>query len=459
MEITFSDTTIFKFNRSARKWREKGHGSITFLLRGDDLMIVLGKQCFFVNDGIRPKGPNSFVVRVWRKGASTDSPDMILAIRFARERDPQRLAALLPDQILDQHQFKISKKPHKPRKQPPPWLSSLGRRNKHSMQSFIQNARIKDLKNGRVHGQLAKMYRLSPWQVEEAIDFFYNMHRMVRKRDIYSQLPSLSLENSESSLPGVSPHNNTRRISSNQYPGKVGYRAHPVNYSGKKLAVNNKPIRPPHSPSIQLFPVKNKVFYPGWDHESRGNPSEISAQLLASSGKNTPVHRHPEIGPNPNQQFHRQRVFNTLPKKTHIRFVENHTRQFMDTDKSPLTPGRPPSNLTRGTAKGDVGKFSKVTPRGDINKFQRVTPKGEQGKFSNENFRPPALLKHNYSPTQGYERSSLQGEPSADTAGAEHFVPVSRLTEQNLILLNKITPPLKGDYRTIVSTWLEKSDP
>lgn len=232
----------------------------------------------------------------------------------------------------------------------------------------------------------------------------------------------------------------------------MAYRSFPANNSLKQLTVTGKHVHLTHNKGSQLSPLRIH-FPPSVDRESI---SEFSAQLLRSS-VNTPVNFKRELSPNTNQWFGESPIFNKGPKNTNILFTAWNTPQLNETGNLVATPGRDPGKLRRATTTGDVCKINRAIPRRDMSKIHRVTPKGDLGNFSAKNVRQPALLIQNYGTTEGQERTILQGEQTCETAGRDISSHITPLTEQNLIVFNKITPPLKGDYRTIVSTWLEKS--
>jgi len=172
--VTLTGATIFKFHRSEKKWKEKGHGNVTFLLKGAELMVGVGKQSFFVKGGLRPKGANAIVMRVWGIDANSEEPDMILAVRFAKERDSKRLTRL-SDKMLEKQKEKTrkSEKSH-----PLSWFNALEKSKRNNIKNLIRNANPKYLKDGVIHMQLVKMYELSPTQIEQLIDFFHPRFEM-----------------------------------------------------------------------------------------------------------------------------------------------------------------------------------------------------------------------------------------------------------------------------------------
>jgi len=80
------------------------------------------------------------------------------------------------------------------------------------------------------------------------------------------------------------------------------------------------------------------------------------------------------------------------------------------------------------------------------------------GKISHANLAHRIPITQNLNPTKRTDGSSTkQGPTPNETADEDSNLPVCSLTEQNLLLYNKYKPPLKGDFRTIVRTWLQKS--
>jgi len=169
--VTLTGATIFKFRRSEKKWKEKGHGNVTFLLKGARLMVGAGKQSFLVKGGLRPKGPNAIVMRVWGLDANSEEPNMILAVRFGKERDSKRLTKL-SDKMLEKQKEKTRTSRKSGKAQPPLWFSTLEKSKRISIQNLISNANPKYLKDV-IHMQLVNMYELSPTQIEQLFDFFH----------------------------------------------------------------------------------------------------------------------------------------------------------------------------------------------------------------------------------------------------------------------------------------------
>lgn len=405
--VHFTGSTIFKFHRSEKKWREKGYGDVAFLLKGDELMVGLGKQSFFVKGGIRPKGPNAVVMRVWGIETNSNEPDMILAVRFGKERDAKKLSAMLSDKMLDKRMVRMSRTARKLGKPPlPSWFASLSRTQRSNVQSLIKNGNPKYLNDGTIHMQLAKMYDLSPGQVEEVINYFNPRRAGTKHRDMHRRAVSWSM-NSGSSFPSFSNHNPGCWGAPKRYHTNIGLPNPPVKNPLKPRVVNGRHMRLPHSTGS----FKR-------DQGSRGNLSEFSAQLLRSP----PVLRSHDIGPNPNKQ---------LPKKNNCDKVLNKSNG--------------PTNL-----KGPSGFEENL----------RATPEEVNGNFSQDKLAQLGPIFENSNPTNGNRRlSSNQGNLPVEIVEEDSNLPLSPLTEQNLLLYNRLKPPLKGDFRTIVKTWLQKSVP
>lgn len=456
MEFSFSDATIYKFNRSNRRWKEKGYGIVSFFQNTDDLLLItLGKESFLVSGSIRPKGPNAFVMPVRRRKSSWDKQDTILAVRFGRARDSKRLSELLSDQIVDIHQLRISKTYSKSRKQPPPWFSCLGSHQKISLRSFIRNSSKRSLNDGSLTRELAKLYRLFPWQVEEAIDFFCHWRDCRRKKISSCRRASFSSDSNGWSIPPHSPNIRARHKSPKQSSYKMRYRPSVMNPSYSQLDLHRSSMLLPQKTKSQPFPPKVH-FSQFRDRESL---SEISAQVRRSLRGQTLVDRSAEIGPNPNTQLHKNQIVKSVSKNTNSRLNDRKKPENIEKGYNGVTPGNNPWKFNQATTKGAIVKMERATFDGDIKKFLEVTPDGSLGEHVGKNLKQTGLQTQNYSLADGQEKFMLQGEQSSETAGSDTTLQITPLTEKNLILLNEKTPPLKGDFNTIVSIWLEKSVP
>merc|ERR1719229_824883 len=90
--LTTYGSTVFKFNRSEKKWKEKGSGDVTFSLKlkntgaeMDQLIVSVGKLSFIVQGGVRPKGSKAIVMRGKEVRDVSGGEAIILAVRFERE--------------------------------------------------------------------------------------------------------------------------------------------------------------------------------------------------------------------------------------------------------------------------------------------------------------------------------------------------------------------------------------
>lgn len=403
--VKVTDATIFKFQRPEKKWREKGYGDVTFVLKGEDLMVTLGKQSFFVKGTLKPKGPNAVVMRVWGVEACSEEPDMILAVRFAKEGDLERLAGMLSDKKLDKRKTRTSRMSRRSMKSPlPPWFASMEKSKRNSIQNLIKNAKPKYLKDGTIRMQLAQMYDLSPGQIQWVIDFFLSWRHVGKMRQTHRRAVSCSL-NSLSSFPSLSFHNSGAPMR------HISQGASPAN-NGSNQMVNGRHIR--LQPSGLAFPSRR-------NHRSRGNLSDFSTQLIRSPGISSSFHRPADIEANPNTQICMSPELNNT-NNPHV-----------------LRP---------------ISGF-------DSNEKLRGTPKVDHGQFNQQNVAHLMPIVENLNPSNSNDGSSSHQVRSANETNEEdsNLPPLSPLTEQNLVLYNRLKPPLKGDFRSIVSTWLQKSVP
>jgi len=181
-------STVFKFNRSEKKWKEKGSGDVTFSLKLkssgadiDQLVVSVGKLSFIVQGGVRPKGSKAIVMR-GKEVRDVQGEAIILAVRFEHEQDSRSLFQMLANTPWIRPQ-RGSKRPSKPRtksrrrfnnfKKPPPnWFMETGTREQENIRALVSNAQVQYLEDGTIQRQLATIYKLTPEQIEQAIDFF-----------------------------------------------------------------------------------------------------------------------------------------------------------------------------------------------------------------------------------------------------------------------------------------------
>jgi len=78
------------------------------------------------------------------------------------------------------------------------------------------------------------------------------------------------------------------------------------------------------------------------------------------------------------------------------------------------------------------------------------------GKLGEENLPHLIPIIENLNPTRNNWSSTNEGRTPNDTAEKDSNL-VCSLTELNLSVYNMLNPPLKGDFRKIVGTWLQKS--
>merc|ERR1719461_1032976 len=185
--LTTYGSTVFKFNRSEKKWKEKGSGDVTFSLKlkssgaeMDQLIVSVGKLSFVVQGGVRPKGSKAIVMR-GKEVRDTQGEAIILAVRFEHERDSRNLFQMLANTPWIRPQ-RSAKKPSRPsrgksrrsgKSRPPPnWFLGMGTREQENIRALVSNAQIAYLEDGTIQRQLATIYKLTAQKIDEAIDFF-----------------------------------------------------------------------------------------------------------------------------------------------------------------------------------------------------------------------------------------------------------------------------------------------
>jgi len=199
--------TVFKFDRSGKKWQELGSGVVSFTLKEDRLVISVNALTFFVQGGVRQKGPKAVVMRV-RDDSSTKgkSENIILAVRFERERDARNLFHLLASTQWIRPRSR-GRKPQR-RRPPPAFFMSMGTREQENIRALVSNAELRYIEDHTIQRQLKAIYKMTPSQIEEAINFFQPWLRHKNtgayKKANHNRAPSLSLgTRTDSSLPSI----------------------------------------------------------------------------------------------------------------------------------------------------------------------------------------------------------------------------------------------------------------
>jgi len=197
--------TVFKFDRSGKKWKELGSGVVSFTLKDDRLLISVNALTFFVQGGVRQKGPKAVVMRV-RDDSSTKGENIILAVRFERERDARNLFTLLASTQWIRPRTRGRKPPR--RRPPPAFFMSMGTREQENIRALVSNAELRYIEDHTIQRQLKAIYKMTPSQIEEAINFFQPWLRHSKasgnKKSSHYHAPSLSLgTRTDSSLPSI----------------------------------------------------------------------------------------------------------------------------------------------------------------------------------------------------------------------------------------------------------------
>jgi len=218
--LTTYGSTVFKFNRSEKKWKEKGSGDVTFSLKlkatgaeMDQLIVSVGKLSFVVQGGVRPKGSKAIVMR-GKEVRDVQGEAIILAVRFEHERDSRNLFQMLANTPWIRPQ-RSAKKPSRPsrgrskrsgkngKRNPPNWFLSLGTREQENIRALVSNAQIAYLEDGTIQRQLATIYKLTSQQIDEAIDFFQPWVKLGSAAGGGNRSFSIGTRTDVSSLPSI----------------------------------------------------------------------------------------------------------------------------------------------------------------------------------------------------------------------------------------------------------------
>jgi len=219
--LTTYGSTVFKFNRSEKKWKEKGSGDVTFSLKlkatgaeVDQLIVSVGKLSFVVQGGVRPKGSKAIVMR-GKEVRDVQGEAIILAVRFEHERDSRNLFQMLANTPWIRPQ-RSAKKPSRPSRgksrrsgkngktrNPPAWFLNMGTREQENIRALVSNAQIAYLEDGTIQRQLATIYKLTSQQIDEAIDFFQPWVKLGSAAGGGNRSFSIGTRTDVSSLPSI----------------------------------------------------------------------------------------------------------------------------------------------------------------------------------------------------------------------------------------------------------------
>lgn len=375
--LTTYGSTVFKFNRSEKKWKEKGSGDVTFSLKGDQLIVSVGKLSFIVQGGVRPKGSKAIVMRGKEMRQENSGDAIILAVRFERERDSRNLFTMLSctpwirPQRSRTGRSKGQRRSTGSKRPPPAWFLGMGTREQENVRALVSNAQVAYLEDGTIQRQLGTVYKLTPSQIEDAIDYFQPWLRLSKEPRNHYRVSSFSIgtRTDVSSLPSI----HTAKLLPNAAYASPSTPARP----GANLQAPVAPMRV-RSPKVHDDKKANQPAYPEYPKPAPDSPKKEAVPAGAARSPNN---------------------------------MKSPTGQYPPSPKSGNKPAVKPS-----------------TP-----------PKPASPDQNNSGYSDP---KPRTKPGSGL--------PIID----ERTAP---LTTQNLMLHNKIHQPIKGDFRTNVSSWLRKT--
>jgi hypothetical protein len=399
--LTTAGSTVFKFIRSEKTWRETGSGNVTFSLQSDRLMVSVGDMVYVVQGGVKRKGSKAVVMRVKKdssKSKKVKPESMIIAVRFERLKDTQHVLSLLKLAPW------IRSRPRKklPRGPPPTFYLSMSTRERENVKALISKAKARYIVDGTIQRQLISIYKMTQEQIDEAIDYFHpRLSSAEIRRQSHYREPSFS-RTDNSSLPSVG--------------------------CGVPLAPKGSPVR--RIGSLRPF------------------PSNKSGQLLGVGATNQATHSKPgstivqsEVAtagvaiPNVSGRVHSRPWGERSPLKLATKKNEKHRRDTLE-------------NPTFDDFVGKAPEIDNIKPT--LEDAQEDEVKNLDAALNLETNvdgeKTPSPKKENRPTTHSPKQTSV---PKA----------ISRLTADNLILHNKLLKPSKGDFKLTVTMWLKASLP
>jgi len=410
--LTTAGSTVFRFVRAEKTWKETGSGNVTFSLQTDKLVVSVGELVYVVQGGVRPKGSKAVVMRVKEDSAKNKKvkpESMIIAVRFEHLRDSKHVFSLLKltPWIRPRQRTKPVRGP------PPPFFLAMSTRERENVKTLISRAKPRYLEDGTIQRQLMAVYKMTQEQIDEAVDYFHPyLSASESMRKIQYREPSFS-RTDVSSLPSVG-----------------------ATKSGK-LIVGRKSSSSRRLSDIRAFP-SNKSFQLRGVGATQANQSRPGSTLLHSEIKTSGAVT-PKIG----RKFHSKPDVEGSPFKLDSNKNEKYrrsTREILETNHQ---------KTANQSFEDGVVKVPDVNIR--ISRLKK-SPKDEDTKLSGfQNF--DIHLDGQKSPR------TKQNSPQTDNSPTQPSVqkPISPLTEDNLVLHNRLLKPSKGDFKRTVSLWLKES--
>jgi len=436
-------------------------------------------------------------VRVTTNESPRRGADMIIALRFARELDCRHLFNLLARSpwCSDNSSHYRSTLQNRRLARVPPWFLGMELSQQQNIRVLVSRAETKMLEDGTIQRQLAGIYKLSPAEIDELIDYFQpywrgapggGSKRLRRQNHSYSfengVLPSLY------NTPLTRPDMNSPIFQSSQSHNQLGASAgfgsrhlsseYPNNFS--KL---NKGLQEDHTTvenSLNPNGISGNHFNPGqniigsqrWDFQGHFTPPAYHP----TRGRSYPMHNFRQSRISPSAHAHRRRARHSslmTPEGTYIPF-EKFTRArtpsaqlFLHPELS-YTPVEQISNpdtrlhlhpnQKQAMENGMSNVFLSPTENTHELNFDGLNshvihmPNLEgisEGKLSDTDIMQENLVD---------EKSKKAEKPARSTsAPMESLHTPYPLTVKNLASYNKQVAPFNGDYKTIVRRWLSKS--
>jgi len=386
-----------------------------FSLIGDKLVVSVGELSFFVQGGVRPKGSNAVVMRVRGADSKDKGDNIILAVRFLKDRDSSNLFTLLScTPWIRPRKRKSAVSPVRRRSarravRPsyPPWFLMMGTREQENIRHLVSNAEPRYIEEGTIQRQLKTVYRLTHMQIEDAIVCFQPWRR--------PSGPSM----------GGSTRSSHYRLGSFSFGNRTDASSLPSIHSSKLDKGGRIPARYP-SLGVRNPHGRTPVRTPRVTHPEDG----ITNPFL--NNDNPPLVNviRPGRRAHPNNYMFAGR-------KNDLEVIRVHSSKTLFSDEA-RAPTLKASLID--AANGDLSQDLSLAKPEHITSRSSLSPQSEK-KLSNV-----ISLKENK------DSEIVLGDcRDSDTQK-------SPLTKQNLLLHDKLLAPIKGDYRKSVSKWLQDND-
>jgi len=496
--LTTYDSTLFEFNTSKGQWIEKTSGELTFLVN-KELVLSINDYSFVILSHIQPKGPSAIAMRVTTNNQFGSNEELIIAVRFARELDVRNLFTMLSRYpALD---YTPLQRWRRLNRRVPSWFLAMDSSQQQNIEGLVSRAETKLFEDGFIQRLLAQTHKLSPMQIDEVIDLFQpwrrgkpgggtNRHNRQHGSHCFDNLPSIynpllsrTVINPAIYQGNVSPNQGadkwvqgSRQNQSEVTPAQQLHLEYKKDFPTLKLQeedqartenlMNNCGITGPNLNPRNNVAGNQRVNFQE-NHSPTANRSNQNLRYPMQHFRRSRLSA--PTTPAPRQRVRHASLM--TPEGTYIptdKFFRTRTpsaQLFFQSDRAYAALEQIPNSDARMHNHTDLKQFNiEHVPSNNwpcpaanahhlsMDYLNPNTLKRQRnlGGLKEEKFSDTGILEENF---MNSGTGKLNRSVSAPTDSQRTYP----LTVKNLASYNKRVAPFKGDYKTIVRRWLNKS--